>query len=94
MANIPWVEALHLPGKTYLIIVTSTTVYDDGFRGNRWVAYDTDGKLVGYGFSKGSRKYEGMGSALMAMRNAKRSLRARYERESRKIYLDSLRSKS
>jgi hypothetical protein len=89
MANIPWVKALQLPGKTYLIVVSSATKYDDGFKGCWWHAYDTNGELVNRGFSEGSQKYGGIGSALMAMKNAKQALRRQYEREAVDIYVKS-----
>ncbi len=92
MANIPMVEALNLPGRTYFLVVTEARIHTDGFHGARWAAYDTTGKQISYGYSEG-RSVEGIvgqktkiGSMLTAMQNARRACRRHYTKESFDIY--------
>lgn len=57
---------------TITCVVTSATTLEDGFKGSHYCNYDSTGKCVGRGYSKGWNK-DGWGSAVMAMKNARRA---------------------
>jgi hypothetical protein len=75
--NLPTVEIVEHCGVKMICVVTSG--FPDNFRGCYWQLYDLDGKIVGYGESKGWGG-NGAGSALTAMKNAKTSARRRIAR--------------
>lgn len=75
--NVPYVKTVK-QGNNVIFVVVSHGDYD-GFRGCYWRTYDVNGNTLSYGYSKGWRQ-TGLSSALLAMKNGKRSARRHLRR--------------